>query len=187
MAKIERKGFNEKNDNGNYLDETYLGIVMSKLYSEEYIFFHNKSVEGSNISNRPDYHCSELKLIFEFDGYRHFTLPETIKIDEMKDKVYKQLGYKVIRIPYFLQLDNKALEFFGMPSGKDYSRGYSHGFIDKKALLPAAFCSLGINKFYKLLDELPEPIERDINKSLDNKIKDLGDKQLVYPVRINYR
>ena len=49
MAKIERKGFNEKNDNGNYLDETYLGIVISKLYSEEYIFFHNKSVEGSSL------------------------------------------------------------------------------------------------------------------------------------------
>lgn len=56
------------------------------------------------------------------------------------------MGYKIIRIPYFIQLSTEVIKLL-FDIDIDYEQNYNHGFIDKQALLPADFNSLGIDKF----------------------------------------
>jgi len=98
------------------------------------------------------------KYLVEFDGYRHYTDTSTILRDIYKDALWLDLkeDNRVIRIPYFIQLDGGTLfNYFGelleelnlSYEDVEINNNYSHGFIDKKALLPANFCILGIRKF----------------------------------------
>lgn len=68
---------------------------------------------NSNITPRkfrPDYRSNKLMLIVEFDGMPHYMQPNTIKSDEEKNKYYSSLGYKVVRIPFFIQLSKEAIK-----------------------------------------------------------------------------
>lgn len=47
-----------------------------------------------------------LKLIVEIDGLPHYQNPIVILKDKEKTKLYEEFGYKVVRIPYFIQLTN---------------------------------------------------------------------------------
>jgi hypothetical protein len=51
-----------------------------------------------------------LKLVIEFDGIQHYTKPDIIEKDFKNTKIYKSFGYKVVHIPYFIQLSNKAVK-----------------------------------------------------------------------------
>lgn len=65
----------------------------------------------------PDYRYDngKKKIIIEFDGTWHYKYPDKISQDIEKDKAYKAAGYKVIRIPYFIQLMNKVVkQMFGV-------------------------------------------------------------------------
>lgn len=98
---------------------------------------------------RPDYVSNKHMIIVEFDGYLHYTKSKTVLDDLEKDKIFSDLGYTVIRIPYFVQLDRRVMNnLFGnfVSNCYDYV-DYPHGFIDPKAVLPADFCSLGVQRF----------------------------------------
>jgi hypothetical protein len=72
-------------------------------------------VSGRMIRSRPDYRSEQLKLIVEFDGLQHYTKPDKVQKDADLTTTYQALGYKVARIPYFIQLSNKAvLTLFGV-------------------------------------------------------------------------
>ncbi|WP_447948834.1 DUF559 domain-containing protein [Microbacterium aurum] len=58
---------------------------------------------------RPDYLSNELKLIVEFDGLQHYTTPDRIETDLKRTEFYRGAGFKVVRIPYFIQLTNAAV------------------------------------------------------------------------------
>ena len=129
---------------------------------------------------RPDVLIQKQKIILEFDGYLHYTQPNIILKDYEKNNILKNLGYKIIRIPYFVQLDEKTIKYI-FPDLLVYRISeYPHGFIDKKAILPAAFCELGIKRFIDDLEKF-NFIKNDIIESLENKIKELGNILLVYP------
>jgi hypothetical protein len=110
------------------------------------------------------------KLIVEFDGYRHFSDPKTNFTDHVRDFDHESLGYQTVRVPYFLQLDKECAEWlfpgFFNDAPFDGFNDYPHGFIDIKALLPAAFCGVGGNKFLGILQSLPKKIRDDILSSL---------------------
>lgn len=59
---------------------------------------------------RPDYLCDELKLIVEFDGVQHYKNPDVIIKDINNQSIYESFGYKVVRIPYFIQLTNAVVQ-----------------------------------------------------------------------------
>lgn len=167
-------------DTKKYLNEKNLGIFLKKFYNKEFI--NNKRVPNSNILNRPDFRNDELKLIIEFNGFQHYINPEVIIRDKNKEKCYKNMGYKVINIPYFIQLSKKVIEFlFGEEI--EYQQTYPHGFIDEKATLPSCFCELGIKRFLKDL-ELFNFCFEDIKKSLLEKIEEKGNFDLVIPESI---
>ena len=70
---------------------------------------------GQSYRIRPDFLCEEVKLIIEFDGLQHYTNPLNIRKDFENQAIYESLGFKVIRIPYFINLTTDVVrETFGI-------------------------------------------------------------------------
>jgi hypothetical protein len=133
-----------------YLTEEKLGDILITLYpSNEFI--HNRVVPNSGLKNRPDYRCDDLMLIVEFDGHYHFTSPKTILADVKKDVVYASMGYKIIRVPYFIQINrwSAGLFFDSNYCDKLKVEDFPHGFITLNSVLPASYCSMGVVLFEK--------------------------------------
>lgn len=137
--------------------DTETGLCRTGL--EEYlhaIFPHvndwisDKKVEGLKRNFRPDYRSEQLKLIVEFDGLPHYTDPLNIHLDEVKTKYYQDAGYKVVRIPFFIQLTNKVVKrLFGVDVAEPlFDEKYaSLGSSSKNT--PAFLCSAGIKRMAK--------------------------------------
>lgn len=163
---------------GKYLTEELLGEILEVLYSN-FNWLHDKkfeAVEGIKHNFRPDYCCHELKMCVEFDGPDHFTKANVIQADFKKDSTLRELGYEVIRIPYFVQLDTEGIRyFFNLSAELNY--GFKHGFISRGVTLPANFCEQGIWKFKDIMFHLEQAehngivnIFSQIKQSLLNRI-----------------
>jgi len=135
-----------------YLNEKSVGIFLHQRL-ENIDVISNKAF-SKEFKFRPDFHIPELKLIVEFDGYQHYNSVRAQDNDAYKEGVLISLGYTIIRIPYFIQLDERVVKFlFGchMTDSSGYNT-YPHGFVDPKALLPFDFNYLGMEKFKKDLE-----------------------------------
>lgn len=162
-----------------YLTESRLLEFCQKNLRHSGTIIHNSIVANSGIKNRPDIQIPDLKMIVEFDGYRHFNDMVTILNDTKKDSRYKEMGYKIVRIPYFVQLDLTTIDFYFNSknftgSASDYSNSYPHGFHDPKCLLPADFNYSGITIFQRILQKLPDKVSRAIIDSIEEKVELLG-------------
>lgn len=131
-----------------YLTEESLLIKIIELLNNDYEIIHNKKF----LNYRPDIRIDKLKLIIEFDGYLHYTNSKTCIKDILKDNDYKNAGYNVIRIPYFVQWCNQLASLIMSTDINNILQTYPHGFINEKATLPADFCWLGLQRFIKDLD-----------------------------------
>lgn len=150
-----------------YLNEARLGIHLQQIFQKDFI--HNKTVPNSNLATRPDYRNDELMLIVEFDGYKHYTDPNVIHRDKLKDSVYQGLGYKVVRIPYFIQLETRTIKIL---FGLDYTleQYFPHGFIvDEGLVCPAGYCRVGA-EVYKQDRERFKGIWSEVEYSLQVKL-----------------
>lgn len=167
-----------------YLNEAKLGEILKILFPNK-DFIHDKAVPtSSNRRKRPDYRCDDLNLIVEFDGYGHYTVSKNIISDLDKDEDYNNLGYKVIRIPYFIQLTKEVIfDLFDIEIEEELYT-YPHGFIDKKAILPADFCELGVKKFKDDLIKFSY-IKDDIINSLSKQLE-IKDINIVLPPSLSY-
>lgn len=139
------------------LDE-YLAVIFPNTHD----WVHNRNVrdarwpDGKRCQCRPDYRSESRMLIVEFDGTDHYRKPDVIHKDEQTTKVYKSLGYKVVRIPYFIQLTNKAVEtMFGVKVNQ-------HLFDETVSSLgagegsPAYLCADGIERMARDFKKFPE-------------------------------
>lgn len=152
--------------NKNYLTEDSLEEFLKQIYPNKEII-SNKIVPNSNLKSRPDFRIEEEKIIVEFDGYRHYNSYETQLRDEIKYHHYTYMGYKVIRIPYFIQLSTEViLKLFGIHL-PDFEQTFPHGFIDNKAT-PLDFNYKGLMKFRDDLIIFEKEIAEDILYSLVN-------------------
>ena len=168
-----------------YLTETNLGLILNELFSNN-DFIHDKAVPGStNKRLRPDYRSDEMKIILEFDGDSHYCKALRIKTDIIKDMDYENLGYTVFRIPYFIQMSSELIKIIFDIDIK-YKQKYPNGFIDKKAVLPADFCELGIELFKKDLEKFSY-CKDEILDSLNTKIQEKSDIELVVPLSLKER
>lgn len=164
----------------NWLDEKKLGKTLDIIFPDE-IFIHDKAVPHSGTRKRPDYRCENLKLIVEFDGSQHYNDVKWCYDDNEKDDTYIRMGYKIIRVPYFVQLSSDVIkQLFGIDI--DYKQIFPHGFIvDKNEVLPADFCSLGYERFLCDLKRFSY-IKHDILASLHHKYRKYkGDWNRVLP------
>lgn len=166
-----------------FLNEKRLGEFL-KLLFPKHEFIHDRIVPNSSSRRRPDYRNDDLKIIVEFDGDKHYKEVSKIKSERNKTENYQNMGYRVIRVPYFIQLTPETIShLFGVE--KNYTNGYPHGFIDKKASLPADYCEIGIRKFENDLNRFSF-LKKEIVESLKEKAKLLGDKDLVLPPSLQY-
>lgn len=103
-------------DRGTGLHRTGLNEYLKVIFPDIDDWVHDKAlvltVNNKVCRKRPDYRSEKLKMIVEFDGIQHYTMPDRIKNDVLSTKFYERLGYKVVRIPYFIQLTNKAVKYF---------------------------------------------------------------------------
>lgn len=110
-----KAGIDKKYNIGRTGLEEYLEVIFPEVKD----WIHDKTtgiyLDGKKFNGRPDYRSEKLKMIIEFDGLPHYKNPDVIINDEIKNTIYEEAGYKVIRIPYFIQLSNDVVEkLFGV-------------------------------------------------------------------------
>jgi very-short-patch-repair endonuclease len=165
----------------NYLTEDNLELCLNEIFKCKFI--RNKSF-NKTCRYRPDFRNDNLKLIIEFDGPFHYTQAKTIITDEKKNQIYKNFGYRIIRIPYFIQLNKETiLNIFGIKVDCDCL--FPHGFIDPKTVLPVDFCQLGIERFKKDL-EIFNWAKIGIIESLIKRPEMKIDSRLVIPESLSF-
>lgn len=148
-----------------FLTEATLGLFLTERLPKG-TWKYNTTMPGSRI--RPDYCNDYYKLIVEFDGYHHFSDPRTIIRDKKRNLFYAQNNYTFIHIPYFIQLDRAGVNVYFCEYTKKPFNDYPHGFIDSKAMLPAQFCSIGIQSFVNIMHFL-RLSEKDTRRIIDTK------------------
>jgi hypothetical protein len=168
-----------------YLTEKKLGESLQELYpGVEWI--HNKVVPDSGIRSRPDFRSEELKLIVEYNGHLHFTLAKSCLNDIRKSTVYTEMGYKVVEIPYFIQLcpcviaslfEERTPEAVNSVVPTDFP----NGFITDSCVLPADFCTAGLFIFSLMLKNRLSHVAGEVFKSLEDKVK-TTEEVLVHPI-----
>lgn len=168
-----------------YLTESNLELFIQNNITTEYI--RDKKLEGANTSKRYDFILRNEKVIVEFDGSHHYTSSRVILGDKEKDDVATSLGYSVVRIPYFVQLDEIMTQFFfdGIlkTSVKWFDfNSYKHGFIDPRALIPADYCELGQHKFMKNLRDYP----KSCSDAIINSLTQHTNKHCMFSALANY-
>ena len=157
--------------------ENKLKTILPQIYPDTEII-HNKNLTLDAFLFRPDFRLPELKIIVEFQGYRHYTNPKTIYRDIIKKKLSEKHGYKFIEVPYFIQLTENVTEFL-FKVRKDFSEGFPHGFIHPRAMLLGEFSPIGLEKVKQLLAEYPKEVIEGCFNSLEKRA-------LIDNISINY-
>lgn len=145
--------------------EKYLEIIFPNVKDWE----HDKPLYFWDENNkkhfyRPDYRSENLKMIIEFDGLPHYQNPDIILKDEEKNEIFKELGYKVIRIPYFIQLSNKVVKKLFNVDVKEklFDENIPSLNIESRNT-PAYLCPMGIRRMaIDFLDKSTEQLNVNI-------------------------
>lgn len=149
------------------LHRTGLNEYLAVIFPETKDWIHDKAlgeVNGKKIRSRPDYRSESLKIIVEFDGFPHYKNPETIIKDKINTELYEKLGYKVVRIPYFIQLSNKAVEkLFGVKvEEKLFDENIPSLGEKNKEANPGFLCPLGLKRMAENFKNFPEQYEVNV-------------------------
>jgi len=161
-AKAEEAGIDK--DTG--LHRTGLDEYLALIYPDVADWVHDKAlgeVNGTKYKSRPDYRSEQLKLIVEFDGLQHYTKPDIVEKDERLTELYSALGYKVVRIPYFIQLSRGAVKtLFGIEISQElFDEKYSS--LGVKGLnTPAYLCPAGLKRMAREFVKFPEQYKTNI-------------------------
>lgn len=142
--------------------EDYLKIIFP--HTNDWI--HDKQlgkVNNSIIKSRPDYRSEELKMIIEFDGLQHYTKPDIIEKDIKNTRQYEKIGYKVVRIPYFIQLTNKAVKtLFGVTINEELFDEKIPSLGIKGQNTPAYLCPAGLKRMAEEFRKFPEQYKTNV-------------------------
>lgn len=147
-------------DKDTGLVRTGLDEYLKVIFPDTNDWIHDKSFgehNGQKYKIRPDYRSDSLKLIVEFDGLPHYGNPDLIEKDIKNQRVYEENGYKVVRIPYFIQLSNDVVEkLFGVKVKEPLfdAKIPSLGINGRHS--PAYLCPAGIRRMAKEFLNYPE-------------------------------
>jgi hypothetical protein len=143
--------------------EDYLKVIFPKI--DDWI--HDKAlgeVNGTRYRSRPDYRSEKLKMIIEFDGLQHYTNPDIIEKDLKNTKIYENLGYKVVRIPYFIQMTNKAVKtLFDVDVSEELFDETISSLGIKGRNSPAYLCAAGVKRMAEEFKQFPEQYKTNID------------------------
>jgi len=164
-----------------YLTEQKLAHVLQQLLPDDW---QGTQIAGMGTRHRWDMSCrlSGIVTVIEYDGDEHYRHSIKVRADRMKDAIARSSGFRVIRFPYWVQLDDITLEhLFGITAHIDQS--FPHGFITTK-LFPASFCELGIARFRTELFSLPCAVRLAVVTSLRERTTEYG-REFVVPSALN--
>lgn len=118
------------------------------------------------------YEIGGVRTVVEFDGDAHYRDSLKIKTDIEKDDLARKSQISVVRFPYWVQLTKETLlHYFGLRA--NVRQDFPHGFITTK-IFPASFCSLGIERFRKEFESLPDSVQNAVANSLRDRAKEYG-------------
>lgn len=160
-----------------YLTEKPLGDILRSWAGDENVI-PQPIVLGTRM--RHDYVVRKDGVTYavEFDGDSHYRDPIVIFRDWIKDRTAAELGMKVVRIPYFIQLDSETFKvLFGVDF--DIETTYPHGFVAAK-FLPASFCPKGYERALYDLDRHSAKVNSAVSASLIDKANKLGDSWVYF-------
>lgn len=129
-------------------------------------------VEGKKLRWDMVFEDSTGKVAVEFDGDEHYRHSLKIKVDREKDGYARADGYRVVRVPYWVQLTTKTLRHY-FDIDANVVQDFPHGFITTK-VFPASFCELGLQRFEGELDQLPVDVRDAVVKSLRERSAEHG-------------
>lgn len=131
--------------------EEYLGEIFPGS-----VWIHDKAF-GHGHRIRPDYRCESLKLIVELDGTPHYKDPGVMERDLKNQSIYEDWGYKVVRIPYFVQLTREVvLELFGVDTCIDLCDPETPSMGAEWENTPAYCCTAGVARMATEFDRFPQ-------------------------------
>ena len=140
------------------LDE-YLAVIFPNTHD----WIHDKGgveLGGKKLGTRPDYRSESLKMIIEFDGLPHYTNPDVILKDIQNTKNYEKAGYKVVRIPYFIQLSKDAVkELFDVDLDQELFDESIPSLGLKGRNTPAYLCHEGVKRMAREFLRFPHQYE----------------------------
>lgn len=140
------------------LDE-YLAVIFPNTHD----WIHDKGgveLDGKKLGTRPDYRSESLKMIVEFDGLPHYTNPDVILKDLQNTDNYEKAGYKVVRIPYFIQLSKDAVkELFSVDLDQELFDDSIPSLGLKGRNTPAYLCNEGVKRMAKEFLRFPHQYE----------------------------
>lgn len=145
---------------------TGLDEYLNEIFPDVKDWFHDKpigqSLGGTPIRTRPDYRSEALKMIVEFDGMPHYQKPDIIRKDELNTKLYERLGYRVVRIPFFIQLTRTAIdELFKIQLCQEMFDPNLPSLDETCS--PAFLCPAGITRMAKEFKKFPDQYKVDID------------------------
>ncbi len=173
----------------DFCNETnFQEMVLNKLFPGEN-WEIDKTVPNSGVKTRPDFRCERLKLIIEFNGYRHYIVSNQILRDYRKHKLYEKMGYKVVEFPYWVQPDKETLKVLFNGFDCDFTQHFSdqhQGFMSTwtSCVLPADFPELGLERFEKELKRFTSDTKKRILWSLKNRIDEKHPIQAIVPKKL---
>ena len=103
-------------------------------------------------------------MIVEFDGFSHYKQPEVIKKDYESKLFFENMGYSVVRIPYFIQLSKDAVKvLFGVELVHELfdERIPSLGVKGKNT--PAFLCGAGVKRMVEEFKLFPEQYKANLD------------------------
>lgn len=171
LRETEQKAKSTKPNPINGMHKTGLDEYLKVIFPEIDDWIHDKTIPNSKTKTRPDYRSEKLKLIVEFNGLPHYQKPDIILKDKEKAQLYTSLGYKVVEIPYFIQLTNEAVKtLFGVSVNEPLFDGTIPSLYSCDTCTPAYLCPMGIQRMAKDFINFPEQYEININsmKQEDN-------------------
>lgn len=167
------------------LQSNEMACILMKLFPD-YVLpksqCHLKDNQGNVVKTKsghgaqPDFVLDNRNILIEVDGQNrwngHYTCAKTCIEDLEKDETYRKYGWTVVRIPAYVQLDKEMVKFyFGVDYCEDlYPACHLHGFLHDGISLPADFCHLGLERFYKEMDSLPNAVRNKILDTLKERI-----------------
>ena len=148
--------------------ERYLSVIFPN-----HTWIHDRAFgtqdDGASYRIRPDYRCEELRLIVEFDGLLHYQRPETVKKDLENQAIYEKYGYKVIRIPYFIQLTQAVVkELFGVEVNEPLFSPDIPSMSTQDKNTPAYCCPDGLIRMAEELKRFPQQMAVNV-EALQNE------------------
>jgi hypothetical protein len=167
-------------DKDTGLIRTGLPTYLKEIYPDVNDWIHDEIVPNTGRKTRPDYRSETLKLIIEFDGLPHYQQPDTIKGDKEKTELYTNLGYKVVRIPYFIQLSKSAVKtLFDVELEKELFDERIPSLGIKGRNTPAFLCGAGVKRMAEEFHLFPEQYKWNVEFLEQQNDDDLSGVELL--------